>query len=424
MTQVSINGNTYSDDGTTSKDMRHGGHQTHFLPMVQDVATVAGTIAVQSAAAIAAIAAFDGNWGHLNTTNLATVEVGPGQAYPTLWDAWVAVKQWTLRQNIRIHLADGVHQMNVIWLSGHPQAQMISIEGNLANPANCVIEFTPDSNHYSHGIHFFHVSGISFSGVTLRGSQTAAHWTYRGIYVGEGAVVSMQSGTVILDQCRVEVCAGGTLFAPNLRIQGVYDWAVATWGGGKAYLSGLTLVGAGKTATVTRPDGATVGSHGTRCIDNGLLDVSAGSISDVVTGVAADLGANVAAFGTTVTRVRDHGFVAVNGGRVTAGAQTVATGAKVIGCDNVAYAAYTGGLLLVEYSTADTAPTGYNTDTCGLIQANNSTVKNCSTIGYKAYAGGQIEANGTQARAVNTPTLYNPSASGVPGNQNGMVRFS
>lgn len=49
MTQATINGNTYSDDGTSSKDMLNGGHRTHFIPMVGDVAAVAGVVATQAA---------------------------------------------------------------------------------------------------------------------------------------------------------------------------------------------------------------------------------------------------------------------------------------------------------------------------------------------------------------------------------------
>jgi hypothetical protein len=49
MTQATINGNTYSDDGTSSKDMLNGGHRTHFIPMVGDVATAAGVVATQAA---------------------------------------------------------------------------------------------------------------------------------------------------------------------------------------------------------------------------------------------------------------------------------------------------------------------------------------------------------------------------------------
>jgi hypothetical protein len=36
MTQVTVNGNIYSDDGTASRDMRNGGHRTWLLPMVSD----------------------------------------------------------------------------------------------------------------------------------------------------------------------------------------------------------------------------------------------------------------------------------------------------------------------------------------------------------------------------------------------------
>ena len=37
MTQVTANGNTYSDDGSTSKDMGSGGYRTNLLPMLGDV---------------------------------------------------------------------------------------------------------------------------------------------------------------------------------------------------------------------------------------------------------------------------------------------------------------------------------------------------------------------------------------------------
>jgi hypothetical protein len=40
MTQVTVNGNTYSDDGTTSRDMQHGGHRQWLLPMISDLMVV------------------------------------------------------------------------------------------------------------------------------------------------------------------------------------------------------------------------------------------------------------------------------------------------------------------------------------------------------------------------------------------------
>lgn len=37
MTTVTVNGNSYSDAGETSNDMRNGGFRTHLLPMLSDV---------------------------------------------------------------------------------------------------------------------------------------------------------------------------------------------------------------------------------------------------------------------------------------------------------------------------------------------------------------------------------------------------
>ena len=69
MTQAIINGNTYSDDGSAVKDMNNGGHRTHFLPLVNDVVTVAGQVAADKAtvAADKATAAA----GSTNATNKA-----------------------------------------------------------------------------------------------------------------------------------------------------------------------------------------------------------------------------------------------------------------------------------------------------------------------------------------------------------------
>ncbi|MER2540470.1 MAG: hypothetical protein ABTQ26_14625, partial [Azonexus sp.] len=68
MTAVTINGNAYSDDGTQSRDMRFGGHQTWLLPMLQDAmvkveaSTDAAVSADSSAAAAAASAATAANY--------------------------------------------------------------------------------------------------------------------------------------------------------------------------------------------------------------------------------------------------------------------------------------------------------------------------------------------------------------------------
>ena len=55
MTQVTANGNTYSDDRTAAKDMNDGGSRTHLIPMLSDVMV---EIADAATAADAAIASF------------------------------------------------------------------------------------------------------------------------------------------------------------------------------------------------------------------------------------------------------------------------------------------------------------------------------------------------------------------------------
>lgn len=63
MTQITVNGNTYSDAGEAANDMRGGGHRTHLLPMLGDAITdlaakqAAAELAETNAAASEAAAA-------------------------------------------------------------------------------------------------------------------------------------------------------------------------------------------------------------------------------------------------------------------------------------------------------------------------------------------------------------------------------
>jgi len=53
MSQVTTNGNTYSDDGTTAKDMLGKGYATHFLPMLSDTMVEVGNATTAAANALA-----------------------------------------------------------------------------------------------------------------------------------------------------------------------------------------------------------------------------------------------------------------------------------------------------------------------------------------------------------------------------------
>jgi hypothetical protein len=74
MTQVTVNGNTYSDDGSTPKDMNNGGFRQHQLPMIIDtMVDTAGKVAAATHQAEIALAAADAA-----AVSASTAVSGPG----------------------------------------------------------------------------------------------------------------------------------------------------------------------------------------------------------------------------------------------------------------------------------------------------------------------------------------------------------
>src|SRR5471032_3554414 len=57
MTSITVNGNTYSDDFSSSKDMNLGGFRTNYMPMVSDSMVDLSTKQAASAASATAAAA-------------------------------------------------------------------------------------------------------------------------------------------------------------------------------------------------------------------------------------------------------------------------------------------------------------------------------------------------------------------------------
>lgn len=88
MTKVTVNGNAYSDDGSTPKDMQNGGFRSYILPMVSDtmidtaakVSAAADQVALANAAAAAAAVsastAVSGPGSNGSSTNTLTVALG------------------------------------------------------------------------------------------------------------------------------------------------------------------------------------------------------------------------------------------------------------------------------------------------------------------------------------------------------------
>ncbi len=98
MTSIVINGNAYSDDGSTPQDMQHYGYLTHLLPMIGDTATVAGQVATDAAqAALDAVTASNGALA-LRGTSTTSLAVSAGTSCLRLSISWAclsaSVRRW------------------------------------------------------------------------------------------------------------------------------------------------------------------------------------------------------------------------------------------------------------------------------------------------------------------------------------------
>lgn len=121
MTAVTINGNAYSDDGTQTRDMRFGGHQTWLLPMLQDTmteveaATDAAVSADSSAAAALASATDSATYAAgLNGTSTSANDIGTGS------------KTWTTQAGKQFGVGGYVHVIRqsdtTMWMIGQVTA--------------------------------------------------------------------------------------------------------------------------------------------------------------------------------------------------------------------------------------------------------------------------------------------------------------
>lgn len=95
MTQITANGNTYSDDGSAALDMQNGGHRTHLLPMLGDVMTDTSTVNASAAAAAASATAAQNYAAALQSTSTTSFAIGTGsKAFTTQVSKQFAAGQW------------------------------------------------------------------------------------------------------------------------------------------------------------------------------------------------------------------------------------------------------------------------------------------------------------------------------------------
>lgn len=78
MTQVTVNGHPYSDDGSAARDMLNGGAKTWFLPLVSDVMSEAGAAAASAVSADDSADRAEAASAALSGTSSSSVIVGGG----------------------------------------------------------------------------------------------------------------------------------------------------------------------------------------------------------------------------------------------------------------------------------------------------------------------------------------------------------
>ncbi|AKN63938.1 hypothetical protein G5B88_01030 [Herbaspirillum seropedicae] len=351
----------------------------------------------------ARINGFVDRWG---VDGYTVLEVGRGKPYATIADAWYALSGKAIKSDILIKVADGDYASNQIWLSHQPFGSRIRIEGNLTNPQNCILRMTPATDRYSHGVVLERQYLAGFSGFTIVGTQTADHWTHRGLFLGRHSDLYCMPGTLRFEQCGVEVASESFLDAKELRINDCRGNAVTAHSSGTALVEKAVITGPSHTAQYTRPDGSIAIPHGMYASGGAHLWCGRSRISNVRNGAFSDLQAYVLC-SDLVVDTADIAFLANVNGVLHAWSQADAAECTKAINVRVGYQAWAGGVMYALGSAVQNAAHGYYASENGFIHAGSSRCINVSSMGYNSINGSQINAGDTGNRFVNTPNRYN-----------------
>ncbi|WP_199406733.1 hypothetical protein [Chromobacterium sp. ATCC 53434] len=304
------------------------------------------------------------DWGIQGYT---TLQVGPGQPFANIQDAWNSLIGKVLQADVLIQVADGQYTTSGIALTHQPFASRIRIQGNVANPSACKIILIPDSKKLSYGVVFSRVHGVSFSGFHIVGEANANHWSYRCLRVDEGSVVYSTIGSIVLEGASngLEVDQNARANFDQIRISNCKGWAAIISGGAYVSLQKCVLTGLGKIVQTTPPafvdpDMGPITSYGLGCQDGGKVWAVDSRISNVNKGCFSVRNAYIGCDGTVVDQA-DVGFHAQYGGVCWSGGATPRTSlpqgrrSKASNVD-IGYQAEWGGVMCADMATARTAP--------------------------------------------------------------------
>ena len=272
-----------------------------------------------------------------------TFEVGAGKPYSSINQVLNILRDKILVSNMLIKVADGIYDYNSIDIYRHPYAHKIRIEGNVANPANCVIRWIPDAAGNSHGVLINGCSGINISGFKFLGSSTESNWTYRSLFIGDKSSFYSDDNSLMFEGGvnGIEMFDYAQIHASRIRFSNIAGTAMRVARLASGWIPNAVISGAGKNASVTIParhNGGVLNPLGIWLTDNANVIAGGAVISNLRYGIISARGAHTEASLIDVSDC-DYGIWATNGGVI------LAIGGKATGCD-IGYQSTAGGLLI------------------------------------------------------------------------------
>ncbi|WP_296663526.1 hypothetical protein [Paraburkholderia sp.] len=368
------------------------------------------------------------NWG---IDGYTTLEVGSGKPFDSIQAAWDSLIGKTLKADVLIKVADGVHTTTGFTLTNQPFAQRIRIEGNVGDPAACQIKFTPDANGASHGVIFDNVRNVVFSGFKLVGETTDKNWTIRCLLIHLGSRVWSAPGSVQIQggAYGLFVDHGAQYECSKLHISNTVIWAAYITAGSRANLPSLRLAGPGKDVRATLPAGiygveSTTASHGLVVLDGAQCWAGEAHITDWSHGAHVERNGYLWCDVVRVERC-EYGCYAAQGGVCWSFWWPVAPGrpverrSSVVGAA-VGFFADLGGKIVAVGAEAERCNTGFHAAYHSLLYANESFASRCIT-GYSSHAQSTVIAY--NVTLYESHTDFTPPTSDVPGNGNAIIRY-
>ena len=368
-------------------------------------ASNAATNAAQDAAMASAL-------NNLAYRGATTFEVGAGKPYSSVNQVLDLLRDKILVSPILIKVADGIHEWTNISLHRHPYAHKIRIEGNVANPANCVIRWIPDAAGNSHGMVIVGSSGLNISGFTLIGSATDSNFTYRNIYL-DGSTLFCDKNSMIIDGGNqgIEVLNGSAFIADGINIKNIKQSSVVIRSS-RANIPNAHIVGFGKGSEYTMParlGGATVKAKGIWAISNSLAEISGANISGMEYGVVTESGSQVYANWIAVDACT-NGCFATFAGNLQSFNNAEGVGAAASNCDRGFMSDLGSNMYLKRATAIGCSVTGFRASGGGsLYNHDGGYARNCA-IGYQSTTGGLVGAHGAAANSSGNTVNYNVDA--------------